>query len=218
MNVESALRDAVKQHNADIGVQAAACAILGLIGTALVTAAVGFAAMRWASSKPVTLSRWLLITGVVCAMLFTIGLVSGLLRGGSRGATDRADRWFEGVAEMPLPLWWGGEASLLGLVIWALHGPYAFVEALSLLRQRMPVDESSIRAGAALLVRLAEGESMPVASADRAVMTMLLRLKLIRPNVPRRGGTETGAATDFVRTVAKSVVITEKGRALRWLE
>lgn len=202
VEIDRAIRAEVDKHNTDVAAQAIASALLGLLGTALVAGAAGWLALRGAGwNAPNTGSRVLWTVVVVCAAMFLFGLISSVLRGGTRGATERADEWFERVAEWPVPTLWTADASLAGLLLWAAHGPYAFFEAVLILRARLTTDPPAIRSAAELLTRLADGPPVPADILAKPALRILLTTGLAKP--------ERGQAGPAKMTA------TEKGRDAR---
>jgi hypothetical protein len=194
MTTEAAVREAIRQHNSEVGVQAAACAILGFLGTFFTVVMVGFFLMRGARTP----AGWLKVTLVVCGVLFLIGLISGLARGGTRGATDRFDDFADSDWLRYSPFYITADITAWAFLAWCLHGPYAFIEALVMLRHRIAMIEGDVEKVAALLRLVESHGAVPTAAVDPPrILGVALRLGLVKPS----------------RSVEapRSVVITEKG-------
>lgn len=195
MTTESAIQEAIREHNSDISVQAFACAAVGAIGTIVTVIAVGLLLLRGAATP----AKWLTVTLIVSAVLFLIGLISGKLRGGTRGASDRFDDYTQSDWVAYSTWYWTGEVTLIAVILWCLHGPYAFIEALKMLRARVNADDPTTTAIAASLRLLETKGDIPIAAIHppKALGTML-QLGLAKPSNPP--------------APKPSITITEKGR------
>lgn len=195
MTTESAIQEAIREHNSDITIQAFACAVVGAIGTIVTVIAVGLLLLRGGATP----AQWLTVTLVVCAVLFLIGLISGKLRGGTRGATDRFDDYAGSDWLTYTPFYIADDITFWAILIWCLHGPYAFIEALTMLRARVNADDPTITAIAASLRLLETKGDIPIAAIHppKALGTML-QLGLAKPSKPP--------------APKPSITITEKGR------
>jgi hypothetical protein len=196
MDTEGAVRETIREHNREIVVEAIACAMAGLFGTLVTVAVVGFVMLR---SSGTSVSKWLTATGVFCGVLFVIGAISSWVQGGTKSAADRFDECLGNNAFTYMPPTVGGEASIAVLLAWAGHGPYAFLEALWMLRKRFSTDERTVRTASRLLQRLENRGPALVSTVDPPhVVFVLLTVGLVKPNKANPS--------------PPSVVITEKGR------
>lgn len=202
MDTEAAVREAIREHNSDVMIRSVACAVIGTIGTliAIILVLVLFSKAAFRSNAG------LVEIGFICFLLFCSGaLAAWLSKGGIRSASREIDDAMDTAHQSRVSWVLFPQMPAVALLAWGAFGPFAFVEAIMMLRERVSAREEIVRGSAEVLRLLASDQPLPLRSlAQPRAAGVLLQLALAKP---------CAGATP------PAIIITEKGRDMvlgRW--
>lgn len=197
MRTEDRIRAALDEHNSEFFVRAWVAFVVGTVTSMIllfffILVCFGCLGIR----------HWFIAALLAFAAASAFGVwmarrhgdpASGMTGDEPGGTTLTAITWMTtGVPVSPV----GGVKSVWVL---AMHGPYCFVDGLSLLRSRIDSDGPTLHGAARLLEALSTGDSIPIETVQPpASVLILLHLGL--------------AKADKRRSVPPSVIITAKGQ------
>lgn len=195
MDTETAVREAIREHNSDLMIRSIACATIGCIGTFIAI----FLVMVLFSRSALRSNTGLVEIGLFCGVLFCSGAVAAFLsKDGIRSASGELEEEIDPASQSLMSWVLFPQKPALVLLAWGAFGPYALVEATLMLRGRLSARDDVVRGCAETLRLLASDRAMPLAAIFQpGVARTLLCLAFVKPQA---------------RSAPPAIVITEKGR------